>query len=75
MDRNPDDFDHVTDRVGHDLRYAIDARELHDDLGWAPRHTDLTAGLRATIDKYRENEWWWAPLKAAVEARYHERGQ
>ena len=75
MDRNPDDFDHVTDRVGHDLRYAIDARELRDDLGWAPRHTDLTAGLRATIDWYRENEWWWAPLKAAVEARYHERGQ
>jgi dTDP-glucose 4,6-dehydratase len=75
MDRDPDDFDHVTDRVGHDLRYAIDAGDLRDELGWAPTHTDLTAGLRATIDWYRENEWWWAPLKAAVEARYDERGQ
>ncbi len=75
MDRDPDDFDHVTDRVGHDLRYAIDARELRDELGWTPRHTDLAEGLRATIAWYRENEWWWAPLKAAVESRYSERGQ
>ena len=36
---------------------------------------DLAEGLRATIAWYRENEWWWAPLKAAVESRYSERGQ
>ncbi len=36
MDRDPDDFDHVTDRVGHDLRYAIDASPLRDELGWRP---------------------------------------
>ncbi len=75
MGRDPDDFDHVTDRVGHDLRYAIDAGELRDELGWRPKHTDLAEGLRATIDWYRDNEWWWAPLKAQVEARYTERGQ
>lgn len=75
MGRDPDDFDHVTDRVGHDLRYAIDAGDLRDELGWAPAHTDLAAGLRATIDWYRDNEWWWAPLKAQVETRYSERGQ
>ena len=75
MDRDPDDFDHVTDRVGHDLRYAIDASTLHNELGWAPQHTDLAEGLRDTIDWYRDNEWWWGPLKEAVEARYTERVQ
>ena len=75
MDRDPDDFDHVTDRVGHDLRYAIDSSALRHELGWAPKHTDLAEGLRATIDWYRDNEWWWGPLKAGVEARYTERSQ
>jgi dTDP-glucose 4,6-dehydratase len=75
MGRDPDDFDHVTDRAGHDLRYAIDASRLRGELDWAPEHTDLAEGLRATIDWYRDNEWWWAPLKAAVEARYAEQGQ
>ena len=75
MDSDPDDFDHVTDRAGHDLRYAIDASALRRELAWAPKHTDLAEGLRATIDWYRDNEWWWGPLKAGVEARYTERGQ
>jgi len=75
MDRDPDDFDHVTDRAGHDLRYAIDASVLRRELGWAPKHTDLAEGLSATIDWYRNNEWWWAPLKANVEAGYAQRGQ
>lgn len=65
-----DDFDHVTDRAGHDLRYAIDPTTLRDELGWAPKHTDFAAGLRATIDWYRSNEDWWLPLKESVEARY-----
>lgn len=75
MGSDPDDFDHVTDRVGHDLRYAIDASPLRNELGWTPAHTDLAEGLRATIDWYRDNEWWWAPMKAEVEGRYTERGQ
>ena len=65
MDRDPDDFDHVTDRAGHDLRYAIDASTLRDELGWSPAHTDFDDGLRDTIDWYRANESWWAPLKDA----------
>ena len=68
-------FDHVTDRPGHDLRYAIDAGATRRELGWQPRHTDLRAGLAATIDWYRENRAWWEPVKAAVEARYAEREQ
>ena len=75
MDRDPDDFDHVTDRVGHDLRYAIDPSVLYDELGWAPKHTDFEDGLAATIDWYRTNESWWRPLKDDVEATYAERGQ
>ena len=65
MGRDPDDFDHVVDRVGHDLRYAIDPSALHDELGWGPKHTDFEEGLRATIDWYRDNESWWRPLKDA----------
>jgi dTDP-glucose 4,6-dehydratase len=75
MGRGPDDFDHVVDRAGHDLRYAIDPSALSNELGWVPEHTDFTEGLRATIDWYRDNESWWRPLKDAVEARYEQRGQ
>lgn len=75
LGRDPQDFEHVTDRAGHDLRYAIDASALRDELGWKPEHTDFEAGLRATIDWYRSNESWWGPLKADVEKRYAERGQ
>lgn len=74
MDREPDDFDHVSDRAGHDLRYAIDAAPLREELGWAPEHTDFAEGLAATIQWYRDNEWWWEPLKDATEARYRKSG-
>jgi dTDP-glucose 4,6-dehydratase len=75
MDRDPDDFDHVADRAGHDLRYAIDPSALRDELGWKPEHSDFEAALRATIDWYRDNSAWWGPLKESVEAEYRKRGQ
>jgi dTDP-glucose 4,6-dehydratase len=75
MDRDPDDFDHVVDRVGHDLRYAIDASTLRNELGWVPEHVDFDGGLRATIEWYQENEAWWRPLKDTVEASYERHGQ
>ena len=75
MGRDPGDFDHVADRPGHDLRYAIDSSALRSQLGWSPAHTDFATGLQATIEWYRDNEWWWAPLKAEVEANYEQKGQ
>lgn len=65
-----DGFDHVTDRPGHDLRYAIDASATRAELGWEPRHTDLRAGLAETVEWYRAHRDWWEPVKAAVEERY-----
>ena len=71
-DRDPDEVDFVTDRPGHDRRYAIDATKLRRELGWAPEHTDLRSGLADTVEWYRGNREWWQPVKAAVEAKYAE---
>ena len=75
MGCDPEAFDHVPDRAGHDLRYAIDPTVLQDELSWKPVHSDFTEGLRATIGWYRDNESWWRPLKDDAEERYAERGQ
>ncbi|QKE84066.1 dTDP-glucose 4,6-dehydratase [Arthrobacter sp. NEB 688] len=70
MGEDPDGFDQVTDRAGHDLRYAIDATRLRTELGWSPHYASFRDGLAATIDWYRANEAWWRPQKEATEARY-----
>ncbi len=75
MERDDDDYDHVVDRAGHDLRYAIDPSALHDELGWKPTHTDFLAALQSTVDWYRRNGDWWKPLKDTVESEYLKRGQ
>ncbi|MGH8188216.1 MAG: dTDP-glucose 4,6-dehydratase, partial [Steroidobacteraceae bacterium] len=51
----------VQDRPGHDRRYCLDTSKLRA-LGWAPE-TDFSNGLASTIDWYRQNEWWWRPIK------------
>ncbi|MDF2664895.1 MAG: dTDP-glucose 4,6-dehydratase [Microbacterium sp.] len=70
-----DAYDLVTDRPGHDLRYAIDSTKLRTELGWAPTYGDFESGLAATIQWYRDNEAWWAPSKDGVEAFYAGKGQ
>jgi dTDP-glucose 4,6-dehydratase len=51
----------VADRPGHDRRYCLDTTKLRA-VGWTPQ-VPFEAGLRASIDWYRENEWWWRPIK------------
>ncbi|MDR2999351.1 MAG: dTDP-glucose 4,6-dehydratase [Microbacterium sp.] len=75
MGQDPGAYDHVTDRAGHDLRYAIDSTKLRTELGWMPQYGDFEAGLAVTIDWYRQHEDWWAPSKDGVEAFYAEKGQ
>lgn len=75
LGRPADAYDLVTDRAGHDLRYAIDASTLRDELGWRPAYPSLRQGLEQTVRWYAEHEDWWKSRKDAVEAAYAARGQ
>ena len=56
-------IERVPDRLGHDRRYSLDTGKLRA-LGWRP-HVGFDQGLRATVQWYRDNEWWWRPVKEA----------
>ena len=58
---------YVTDRPGHDHRYAIDASKLENELGWRAEETFIS-GLTKTVSWYLDNNWWWAPLRQNVYA-------
>ncbi|WP_313554689.1 dTDP-glucose 4,6-dehydratase [Miniimonas arenae] len=70
-----DAYDHVSDRPGHDMRYAIDATRLRTELGWEPRYRNFREGLAATVAWYQANEAWWRPQKDATEAKYAQLGR
>ncbi|NJR13319.1 MAG: dTDP-glucose 4,6-dehydratase [Phyllobacteriaceae bacterium] len=53
---------YVTDRPGHDRRYAIDPSKAETELGWRAQHT-FESGIATTIDWYLANEWWWKPIR------------
>ncbi len=53
---------YVTDRPGHDMRYAIDANKIYNELGWKPQETFET-GIRKTVEWYLANEKWWSRVK------------
>jgi dTDP-glucose 4,6-dehydratase len=75
MGHDENDFEHVTDRAGHDLRYAIDSTKLREELGWKPQFQDFEAGMANTIAWYQEHQDWWRPKKQQTEATYAAKGQ
>lgn len=75
MGEAAEDYDHVVDRPGHDLRYAIDSTKLRTELGWTPKFSDFESGLVSTVEWYRTNETWWRPQKSTTEAKYASLGQ
>ena len=58
VDKYVDLIRHVEDRPGHDLRYAIDASKIKNELGWTPDET-FESGLRKTVKWYIDNPKWW----------------
>jgi len=64
-------IEHVADRPGHDLRYSLSSQKLAT-LGWAPR-VRFSDGLEQTVAWYRENAWWWEPIRSGDYRSYYER--
>ena len=62
----------VTDRKGHDLRYAIDPTKIHDELGWEPE-TKFRDGIKKTIKWYLENREWWETIISGEYKNYYEK--
>ena len=63
---------HVTDRKGHDRRYAIDPAKIHRELGWLPE-TMFAEGIRRTIRWYLDNEEWWETIRSGEYQNYYEK--
>jgi dTDP-glucose 4,6-dehydratase len=64
-------IEYVTDRLGHDRRYSL-ASERAGALGWKPQ-VGFHEGLRRTVEWYRDNEWWWGPIRSGEYREYYER--
>ena len=63
---------YVTDRKGHDLRYAIDPTKIHEELGWLPE-TKFQDGIKKTIKWYLENRQWWEEIISGEYQNYYEK--
>ncbi|HKH14893.1 MAG TPA: dTDP-glucose 4,6-dehydratase [Solirubrobacterales bacterium] len=64
-------IEYVTDRLGHDRRYSLSSDRARG-LGWEPQ-VMFAEGLRRTVDWYRDNEWWWGPIRSGEYREYYER--
>jgi dTDP-glucose 4,6-dehydratase len=64
-------IEHVTDRLGHDRRYSLSSEKVRA-LGWEPRMR-FDEGLRQTVAWYRDNGWWWEPIRSGDYRDYYER--
>jgi dTDP-glucose 4,6-dehydratase len=68
---DPDSIEFVTDRPGHDRRYSLSSAKLQE-LGWRAQ-VRFEEGLARTVDWYRDNEWWWGPIRSGEYREYYER--
>ena len=64
-------IEYVRDRPGHDRRYSLSSGKVRA-LGWQPL-THFAEGLERTVDWYRDNEWWWSPIRSGEYREYYER--
>jgi dTDP-glucose 4,6-dehydratase len=64
-------IEYVTDRPGHDRRYSLSSGKLRA-LGWEPE-VRFADGLERTVNWYRDNEWWWEPIRSGAYREYYER--
>ena len=67
----PSQIEHVQDRPGHDRRYSLSSEKVRA-LGWAPR-VRFAEGLEQTVRWYRDNAWWWEPIRSGSYREYYER--
>ena len=72
LGKDESNIEHVTDRPGHDRRYAMDIGKISGELGWRPE-VDFDAGLAGTIAWYREHEAWWRAIKSGDYRQYYRR--
>ncbi len=72
LGKSEDLITYVTDRAGHDRRYAIDPTKIHNDLGWLPE-TKFADGIVKTIKWYLENESWWQPIVSGEYQNYYQK--
>ncbi len=63
---------YVKDRPGHDMRYAIDPKKIHDELGWYPE-TDFDSGIEKTLKWYKDNKSWWENVISGEYQKYYEK--
>lgn len=72
LGKDESDIEFVKDRPGHDRRYAIDWRKIHNELGWEPLH-DFDEWLAKTVEWYKEHTQWWQDVKNGFYQEYYKK--
>ena len=72
MGKGHDLIEHVTDRLGHDRRYAIDASKIKTELGWSPSRSAWPDALEQTVRWYVDNELWWQRVRTGEYREYYQ---
>jgi dTDP-glucose 4,6-dehydratase len=72
LGKSEEDIEFVEDRKGHDRRYGVDWSKIKSELGWQPQY-DFETWLSKTVEWYKENEWWWKPIKNGEYKKYYQK--